>query len=158
SNYASRGLEFVERNSADKSPKVSKQQWENERNHERMSVLLLRGRLYLKLRETSKAQGDFQEAYFLVPNAEAAEKLGEIAELNKELLVAIQQYARAFALGDGGKGGAERREVRQKLGNVWRLAHGTDDGLGDYVLRTYDEITAGPARANTPRNVGVKDP
>jgi len=62
SNYASRVLEFIERNSADKSPKISKEQWESERNRDRMSVLLVRGRLYLKLRETSKAQGDFQEA------------------------------------------------------------------------------------------------
>jgi len=158
SNYASRVLEFIERNSAEKSPKVSKEQWESERNRDRMSVLLLRGRLYLKLRETARAQGDFQEAYFLSPNSEAAEKLGEIAEMHKELLTAIQQYARAFALGDSAKGGAERREVRQKLGNVWRLAHGTDGGLGDYILRTYDEITATPGRAQAPRNVGAKDP
>lgn len=158
SNYASRVLEFIERNSADKSPKVSKEQWESERNRERMSVLLLRGRLYLKLRETAKAQGDFQEAYFLSPNAEAAERLGELAELNKELLGAIQQYARAFALGDGAKGGADKRGVRQKLGNVWRLAHGTDDGLGDYILRTYDELTAMPGSSHAQRNVGAKDP
>jgi thiol-disulfide isomerase/thioredoxin len=158
SNYASRVLEFIERNNADKSPKISKERWESERNRDRMSVLLLRGRLYLKQRETSKAQGDFQEAYFLSPNAEAAEKLGEIAELNKELLVAIQQYARAFALGDNTKGGVQRREVRKKLGNVWRLAHGTDDGLGDLILRTYDEITVTPGRTQAQRNAGAKDP
>jgi thiol-disulfide isomerase/thioredoxin len=158
SNYASRVLEFIERNSTDKSPKVSKEQWESERNRDRMSVLLVRGRLYLKLRETSKAQGDFQEAYFLSPNAEAAEKLGEIAEMNKEPLMAIQQYARAFALSDNAKGGAERRGVRQKLGNVWRLVHGTDDGLGDYLLRTYDELTTRPGSSRAQKNAGAKDP
>jgi len=158
SNYASRVLEFIERNSADKSPKVSKEQWESERNRDRMSVLLVRGRLYLKLRETSKAQADFQEAYFLSPNAEAAERLGEIAEMNKELLTAIQQYARAFALSDNTKSGAERRGVRQKLGNVWRLAHGTDDGLGDYLLRTYDELTTRPGASHAQKNAGAKDP
>ncbi|HXT77583.1 MAG TPA: thioredoxin domain-containing protein [Candidatus Eisenbacteria bacterium] len=158
SNYASRVLEFIERNSADKSPKVSKEQWESERNRDRMSVLLVRGRLYLKLRETSKAQGDFQEAYFLSPNAEAAEKLGEIAEMNKEPLMAIQQYARAFALSDNAKGGAERRGVRQKLGNVWRLVHGTDDGLGDYLLRTYDELTTRPGSSRAHKNAGAKEP
>jgi thiol-disulfide isomerase/thioredoxin len=158
SNYASRVLEFIDRNSADKSPKVSKEQWESDRNRDRMSVLLVRGRLYLKLRETSKAQADFQEAYFLSPNAEAAERLGEIAEMNKELLTAIQQYARAFALSDNAKSGAERRGVRQKLGNVWRLAHGTDDGLGDYLLHTYDELTARPGTSRAQKNAGAKDP
>ena len=158
SNYASRVLEFIERNGADKSPKVSKEQWESERNRDRMSVLLVRGRLYLKLRETSKALGDFQEAYFLSPNAEAAEKLGEIAEMNKEPLMAIQEYARAFALSDNAKGGAERRGVRQKLGNVWRLAHGTDDGLGYYLLRTYDELTARSGSSHAQKNPGARDP
>ena len=159
-SYASRVLEFIERGSEEKSPKISKEQWEAERNRDRVSVLLLRGRLYLKLHDAAKARGDFEAGYALSPNAEAAEKLGEIAELNKELLQAIQEYARAFALGDGGKGAAERRTVRQKLGNVWRLAHGTDDGLGEYILRTYDEINAVAAGAHpaVARNSGVKDP
>ncbi len=159
-NYSSRVLEFIERGGEEKSPKVSKEQWEADRNRDRISVLLLRGRLYLKLHDNAKAQSDFEAGYALSPNAEAAEKLGEIAELNKELLQAIQQYARAFALGDGGKGAAERRVVRQKLGNVWRLAHGTDDGLGEYILRTYDEINAVAAGTHptVARNSGVKDP
>jgi thiol-disulfide isomerase/thioredoxin len=159
-SYASRVLEFIKRGSEEKSPKISKEQWEEERNRDRVSVLLLRGRLYLKLHDVAKARADFEVAYVLSPNAEAAEKLGEIAELNKELLRAIQEYARAFALGDGGKGTTVRREVRQKLGNVWRLAHGTDDGLGEYVLRTYDEINAAAAGAHSAaaRNSGMKDP
>jgi thiol-disulfide isomerase/thioredoxin len=156
--YASRVLDFIERGAEEKSPKISKEQWEAERNRDRISVLLLRGRLYLKLHETVKAQADFQAGYALTPNAEAAEKLGEIAELNKELLRATQEYARAFALGDNGKGGAERREVRQKLGNVWRLAHGADDGLGEYILHTYDELNGGPGNSRAARNAGMKDP
>jgi thiol-disulfide isomerase/thioredoxin len=158
SNYASRVLEFIDRGTVEKSPKISHEQWNSERNQDRVSILLLRGRLYLKLRETSKAQADFEESFALMPNAEAAEKLGEIAELNKELLRAIQDYARAFALGDSAKGGAERREVRQKLGNVWRLVHGTDEGLGDYILHTYDEVTANRAGRHAQRNAGAKDP
>jgi thiol-disulfide isomerase/thioredoxin len=158
-SYASRVLEFIERGGEEKSPKISKEQWEADRNRDRVSVLLLRGRLYLKLKETGKARADFETAYALAPNAEAAEKLGEIAELNKELLQAIQEYARAFALSDNAKGGSERRNVRQKLGNVWRLAHGTDEGLGEYILRAYDELnSAANGHAAVARNAGVKDP
>jgi thiol-disulfide isomerase/thioredoxin len=158
-NYASRVLEFIERGTAEKSPKISQEQWEVERRRDRMSVLLLRGRLYLKLQEPVKAEVDFQGSYALMPNAEAAEKLGEIAETHKELLRAAQEYARAFSLSDNAKnGGAERREVRQKLGNVWRLAHGTEDGLGDYILRTYDELTTNQAASQAQRNPAAKDP
>jgi thiol-disulfide isomerase/thioredoxin len=159
-SYASRVLEFIERGGEEKSPKISKEQWEADRNRDRVSVLLLRGRLYSKLKEAGKARADFETAYALTPNPEAAEKLGEIAELNKELLQAIQEYARAFALGDNAKGGSERRNVRQKLGNVWRLAHGTDEGLGEYILRTYDELNSAAAGGHPAiaRNAGVKDP
>ena len=157
-NYSTRVLEFVERGNEEKSPKISKEEWETDKNRDRMTLLLLRGRLYLKLHEASKAQKDFQDSYALIPSAGAAEKLGEIAELNKELLTAIQEYARAFALADSAKNGADRREIRQKLGNVWRLAHGSDDGLGEYVLHTYDEVTAVPGNPHARRNAGAKDP
>jgi thiol-disulfide isomerase/thioredoxin len=157
-NYSSRVLEFIDRGSAEKSPKISEADWQADKNRDRMTLLLLRGRLYLKQHETAKAQKDFQDSYALVPSAGAAEKLGEIAELNKNLLQAIQEYSRAFALADSGKTGPDRREIRQKLGNVWRLAHGSDDGLGEYILHTYDETTVAPGNPHAKRNAGAKDP
>jgi thiol-disulfide isomerase/thioredoxin len=155
-SYSTRVLEYI--GSDEKSPKISKEDWEASKNHDRMTVLLLRGRLYLKLHETAKAQKDFEDSYAFDPSAGAAEKLGEIAELNKDLPRAIQQYARAFALADATKNVPDRRAIRQKLGNVWRLAHGSDDGLGEYVLHTYDEVTASPAKSNVARNAGAKEP
>jgi len=155
-SYSTRVLEYI--GSDEKSPKISKEDWEASRNHDRMTVLLLRGRLYLKLHETAKAQKDFEDSYAFDPSAGAAEKLGEIAELNKDLPRAIQQYARAFALADATKNTPDRREIRRKLGNVWRLAHGSDDGLGEYVLHTYDEVTASPAKSNAARNASAKEP
>jgi thiol-disulfide isomerase/thioredoxin len=155
-SYSTRVLEYI--GSDEKSPKISKEDWEASKNHDRMTVLLLRGRLYLKLHETAKAQKDFEDSYTFDPSAGAAEKLGEIAELNKDLPRAIQQYARAFALADATKNTPDRREIRRKLGNVWRLAHGSDDGLGEYVLHTYDEVTASPAKSNAARNASAKEP
>jgi thiol-disulfide isomerase/thioredoxin len=157
-NYSTRVLAYIDRGNDEKSPKISKEEWETSKKHDRMTVLLLRGRLYLKLHETSKAQQDFEDSYGFEASSGAAEKLGEIAELNKDLPRAIQQYARAFALADGAKSTPGRREIRQNLGNVWRLAHGSDDGLGEYVLRTYDEVTAAPGKPNTARNAGAKEP
>jgi thiol-disulfide isomerase/thioredoxin len=157
-NYSTRVLEYIDRGNDEKSPKISKEEWETSKKHDRMTVLLLRGRLYLKLHETSKAQKDFEDSYGFEAGSGAAEKLGEIAELNKDLPRAIQHYARAFALADGSKTTPGRREIRQNLGNVWRLAHGSDEGLGEYVLRTYDEVTAAPGKPNTARNTGAKEP
>jgi thiol-disulfide isomerase/thioredoxin len=81
-----------------------------------------------------------------MPNAAAAEKLGELAEMKKDSTEASTQYARAFALADAEKGSPSRREIRANLGNVWRQAHGSDAGLGDFLLETFDQVSraAGP--------------
>src|SRR6266699_2085260 len=130
-NYATRVLAFVEGSSSgEKSSKVSQEDWAAEKKRNRMSVLSLRGRLQLKLKDMVAAQKDFEESYALLPGATAAEQLGEIAEMKKDLNRAVEQYARAFALADSYTGPAGRHEIRQKLGNVWRLSHGSDAGLG----------------------------
>jgi thiol-disulfide isomerase/thioredoxin len=157
-NYATRVLNFIDRStSAQKSPKMSREEWESERKRERMTLLLLRGRLYQRLHELPQAQSDFEESYELLPNAAAAEKLGEIAEFNKDLPSAVEEYARAFALADA-DGASGRREMRQKLGNVWRLAHGNDQGLAEFLLRTYDQVTTPPATSQSQRNAGAHEP
>jgi thiol-disulfide isomerase/thioredoxin len=157
-SYATRVLDFVNRPNDEKSPKVSQEEYVASKNHDRMTVLVFRGRLYMKLKDNTKAEKDFEDAYAFEPSAVAAEKMGEIAELNKDLPRAIQQYARAFSLFEGTKSAADRRETRQKLGNVWRLAHGSDDGLGAFVLKTYDELNASPAKSTAAKNPGATDP
>src|SRR5438309_625745 len=157
-NYAARVLEFVERTSSgEKSPKISQEEWTIERKRDRMSVLTLRGRLELRLKDTVSAQKDFEASYAILPSSAAAEQLGEIAELKKDSKGAIEQYARAFALADATNGAAARREIRQKLGNVWRLAHGSDDGLGDYLLRTYDDASQASMAAKPRKNADAHE-
>jgi thiol-disulfide isomerase/thioredoxin len=158
-SYATRVLDFVNRPDDEKSPKVSQAEFLASKNHDRMTVLVFRGRLYLKLKDNARAEKDFEDAYAFEPSAVAAEKMGEIAELNKDLPRSIQQYARAFSLFEGAKTANDRRETRQKLGNVWRLAHGSDDGLGAYLLKTYDELNAAPPKSTAAiKNFGVTDP
>jgi thiol-disulfide isomerase/thioredoxin len=158
-NYATRVLEFVERSSAiAKSPKISEAEWALENKNDRMSILAMRGRLELKLKDTGAAQKDFEASYAILPGPTAAEQLGEIAELRKDLNTAIQQYARAFALAEATTGPSSRREIRQKLGNVWRLAHGADDGLGEYLLRTYDDISKASLAPKPRKNADAREP
>lgn len=158
-SYSSRVLDYVSQAPVDeKSPKVSLEEWTAEKKRNQTTILSLRGRLYFKLHDLPAAQKDFAASYALVPSAGAAEKLGEIAELNKDLTAAINEYARAFALGDSAAGPAGRRELRQKLGNVWRLAHGSDNGLGEYLLSTYDAVAKPEDSATAKRNAGLKDP
>src|SRR5271168_1284067 len=121
-----------------------------------MSLLVLRGRLYMKLKDADSARRDLLASYTMQPNAAAAEKLGELAELTKDSAEASKQYARAFALADPGKSTPSRREIREKLGNVWRQAHGSDTGLGDFILLTFDEVSRATAPATVKRNADAK--
>jgi thiol-disulfide isomerase/thioredoxin len=158
-NYATRVLEYVNRSAAgQKSPKISKEEWAAEQKRDKVNILTLRGRLAFKLREYAAAEKDSRASMVLSPNAAAGEQLGEIAELNKDLPAAIKEYARAFALADASSDGANRRELRQKLGNVWRLAHGSDEGLGEYLLHAYDENIASADPPKPKRNANAKEP
>jgi thiol-disulfide isomerase/thioredoxin len=158
-NYSSRVLESVEHSSStDKSPRQSPEEWKNEKKRDLVSILLLRGRLQMKLHDMVAAQKDLEASYALLPSAGSAEKLGEIAELKKDLTRAIAEYARAFVLADAATGGANRHEIRQKLGNVWRLSHGSEDGLGDFLLRTYGDFTLAAGGGATRKNASAKEP
>jgi thiol-disulfide isomerase/thioredoxin len=158
-NYSSRVLDYVNRTSSgEKSPKISKEQWEADQRRDKVNILVLRGRLAFKLRDNAAADKDFRASMALSPSAAAGEKLGEIAELNKDLPGAINEYARAFALSGASGSGANRREIRQKLGNVWRLGHGSDQGLGDYLLQAYDDVVVSSEAAKPKRNANAKEP
>ena len=158
-NYCARVIELIGRESAnEKSPRVSNEQFEKDKQRDAASIYLVRGRLHQKLNEMQDAQKDFEESFRRAPGAAAAERLGELAELRKDLNGAIHQYALAFALAEGSTGGVTRAELRKKLGNVWRLAHGSEDGLGEYLLRAYDENAAAAVGPKPARNLGLKEP
>jgi thiol-disulfide isomerase/thioredoxin len=158
-SYATRVLDYVDRtSSSERSPRVSEEQWQLEKTNDQASTLFLRGDLYLKLKEFAAAQKDFQASYQILPATGAAERLGETAELKKDWNSAITEYARAFALAEGRNGSVSRKEIRQKLGNVWRLAHGSDDGLGEYLLRTYDDVSRISSSAQPRKNADAREP
>lgn len=157
-SYCSRVLDYVQRSSLEeKSPRVSPEDWEQQKIRDRSSVLRLRGRLHLKLKENVEARKDFEQSYALVPTSSTAEQLGEIAELENSQTRAITEYARAFALADSSST-PSRREIRRKLGNVWRLAHGSEDGLGEYLLATFDELSSEAPRHVQPKNSSAREP
>lgn len=156
--YCTRVLGYVESTSVSgKSPRVSAEDWETEKKRDRSSFLLTRGHLYQKLNDLASAQKDDEASYSLYPTSLAAERLGELAELRKDLNGAIHEYALAFALSDGTSGGSTRVELRKKIGNAWRIAHGSEDGLGQYLLQTFDDAANTVAPAKPARNPGGKD-
>jgi thiol-disulfide isomerase/thioredoxin len=158
-SYCTRVVDRLEHTSlADKPVRVSAEEWQNDQKRDISSLLVVRGRLEQKLNDLSSAQRDFAASYAALPNGAAAECLGEIAELQKNLNDTLRQYARAFSLDDRGDGVSSQRELRKKIGNVWRLAHGSEDGLGAYLLQAYDETAASIIPPKTIPNKGLKEP
>ena len=158
-SYCTRVVDRLGRTSlADKPVRVSPEEWQNNQKRDISSLLVVRGHLEQKLNDLSGAQKDFTASYTVVPNGAAAENLGELAELKKDLSEALRQYARAFSLDDRGEGVSSQRELRKKIGNVWRLAHGSEDGLGAYLLQAYDETAASIVPPKSIPNKGLKEP
>jgi thiol-disulfide isomerase/thioredoxin len=156
-SYSTRILDLVERASpSERSARVSLEQWEQQKKSDLANTHFLRGDLYFKLKDYDAARKDLEISYETFPSAGAAQRLGETAELQKDLNTAIEKYARAFALAEGKSGSVSREEIRKKIGNVWRLAHGSEIGLGEYLLNTYDTVTR-PSLKNSVRNDGVKE-
>jgi thiol-disulfide isomerase/thioredoxin len=156
-SYSTRILDLVEHiSSSERSPRVSVEQWELQKKGDLANTHFLRGDLYFKLKDYDSARKDLETSYEIFPTAGAAQRLGETAELQKDLNTAILGYARAFALAEGKNGNVSREEIRKKLGNVWRLAHGSENGLGEYLLTTYDAVTRTSLKKMR-RNDGIKE-
>src|SRR5689334_10170592 len=156
-SYSTRILDLVERASpSERSSRVSLEQWEQQKKSDLANTHFLRGDLYFKLKDYDAARKDLATSYEIFPSAGAAQRLGETAELQKDLNTAIQEYARAFALAEGKSGTVSGEEIRKKIGNVWRLGHGSEIGLGEYLLNTYDAVTR-PVSKKSVRNDGVKE-
>lgn len=156
-SYSTRILGLVERASpTERSSRVSLEQWEQQKKSDLANSHFLRGDLYFKLKDYDAARKDLETSYEIFPNAAAAQRLGETAELQKDLNTTIEEYARAFALAEGKSGNVSREEIRKKLGNVWRLAHGSEKGLGEYLLNTYDAVTRSSLKKSV-RNEGIKE-
>jgi thiol-disulfide isomerase/thioredoxin len=161
SGYVTRVLDRVEKSQpTDKSPRMSLQDWHDNQDQLRAALYNLRGQIEKSQHDYDAAAKDLHMSYAIHPSAVAADQLGELAEMRRDLATAIDEYMLAFVLPESGPAGkVNRRDVRKKLGNVWRQVHGNEDGLGQAVLAAYDlQGAAGvPTSAPASRNKDAKD-
>jgi cytochrome c biogenesis protein CcmG/thiol:disulfide interchange protein DsbE len=147
SGYVSRVLDRIDKTTAaEKPPRVSPAEWQQHHDDLRAALYNLRGQIEKSQHDDVAAEKDLRMSYAVQRNAVAAEQLGELAEMRRDYATAAQEYLLAFVLPeDGAVGKVNRREVRKRLGNVWRQLHGSEDGLGAAVLAQYDSLGAVPA-------------
>jgi thiol-disulfide isomerase/thioredoxin len=157
--YVSRVLDRVQKSAITEPPeRVASAEWQLEQKKLEMSVYLVRGRLEMRRRRYDRAVADLEASYRALPNPAAAMRLGEIAELRKDYAKAIEYYTTAFVLPENYGAAVNGREIRSKLGNVWRLLNGSDAGLGEHLLTAYDHLPERvPGNPAAERNRGANE-
>jgi len=166
-DYDTRLIERVSKADPDSRPQqMTLEDWQAGRNRFLVELYVLRGRLQRHMHKNDDAVKDLTAGFQLIPNADAALTLGEIAEERKESDEAIRQYATAFALAgqepaDANSQPLDRDTLRLRIGNLWRFTHPTNAGLGDVMLTAFDHSRE-VARADKPDapvyNKDVSDP
>jgi thiol-disulfide isomerase/thioredoxin len=158
--YVGRVLDRVEKTQAEERPERSSlAEWQDRQAQLRALLYFLRGEIEKKQSSYEASTKDLENSYAIRANAAAAELLGEIAEMRGDSAGAIDEYTLAFVLPESSPAGkVDRRDVRMKLGNVWKKEYGTENGLGAQILAAYDGLAAPPANANPAvRNKDAKD-
>ena len=166
-DYDTRLLDRVSKADPESRPQqLTLEDWQTGRNKFMVDLYVLRGRLQYHLHKNEDAVKDLTAGFHLLPNAEAALTLGEIAEGDKHADEAIRQYAMAFALSGQEQADAQnppldRDLLRSRMGNLWRFTHDSAAGLGDIMLSAYDRSRE-MAKAEKPEapsyNKDVTDP
>ena len=166
-DYDTRLIDRVSKADPETRPQqMTLEDWQAGRNKFLSDLYGLRGRLQYHMHKNDDAVKDLTAGFHLLPNAEAAQTLGEIAEENKHADEAVRQYAMAFILAgqeqaDASGASVDLDSLRSQMGNLWRFSHDSTTGLGDIVLSAYDHSRE-TARAEKPDapiyNKDVTDP
>jgi thiol-disulfide isomerase/thioredoxin len=164
-SYAETLVKEIEQitNTSRRPGRYSQAQWDDRKNKGLASVYLLRARANADLNNDSAAKSDANKSYNLGKLAGAAAVLGEIAERNKSIDEALNQYLLAFAISVISEEDIDRKGIRAKLGQLHTSKYGSETGLGDKLLKAYDaygkEYSAYLAKLNGPDiNAGMTDP
>lgn len=76
------------------------------------------------------------------PTAEGARQLATWLARTGHETDALEWLANAFTLEDPGNTEADRARDRSRMGDLYTKAHGSEKGLGDLVLLSYDRMSA----------------
>lgn len=163
-SYSDQLIERVETVlAAGKPGRLSAAQWTDRKERSRASVRYLRGQLLVDIGEPEKAALDFKRSFKIIKLAAVAVALGDLAEKRQARDEAIDYYLQAFAIAFSSDEDIDRKAVRAKLSQLYVARFGSETGLGDKLLKTYDllikEREQYLASVETPNiNAGIADP
>ena len=160
--YATRLIQRADKLAREPKPlEVSAEKWEQNQVMLRAEAYLARGKAYADSGENGKAIADFERSYDAYPSAQVAERIGDAAAKGGSNGRAIESYATAFAFPERNADPAHREQVRKKLSRIYVAKYHSEKGLGDLILRRYDELMRRFQSRDTAEdaaNTGVHDP
>jgi thiol-disulfide isomerase/thioredoxin len=122
--------------------RISRGQWTEELDRGGARALALRARATGNLGDLNEAVALARRSFEAYPSAEAAREVARwLIRLGQEA-AAVPFLADAFTIVDPKNTDAARSIDRQRMGELYRKTHGSEKGLGDLVLESYDRTSA----------------
>jgi len=136
--YARRYEELVRQMQRDRSGA----QWRNETDRGLGRALCDEARASGNLGRPEEALALAQRAFETYPNADSAREAARWYERLGKPEEAARRLADAFTIPDPRATDADRARDRGRMGELYRQAKGSEEGLGDLVLQAYDRNVA----------------
>jgi thiol-disulfide isomerase/thioredoxin len=117
-------------------------QWSEELDRGMGRATVLEARATGNLGKLDDAVALAQKSWDSFPTAEAAREIARWMIKAGKKDEAVAHFADAFTIVDSRNTDSDRSKDRQRMGEIYREAHGSEKGLGDIILEAYDR-TAG---------------
>jgi thiol-disulfide isomerase/thioredoxin len=105
-------------------------------------ALVFQARAAGNLGDAEKAAALASRAWEQRPSAESAREIGRWLAKAGKPMEAVRHYADAFTIADPNSTDIDRAKDRAKMGELYRQVKGSEAGLGDLVLESYDRMAA----------------
>lgn len=127
--------------SSHKPGRLSRLQWQEQKDQGLASIYLVRGRVLAELDQLDRAVADLRRSYSLYPLAGTALSLSEINEKQQRLDDALKFSVLAFVLAYSGDEQIDSRAIRRRMGALYVAKNKNEKGLGEMLLETWDKYT-----------------
>lgn len=117
-------------------------QKQEDRDRAKARTLIYQSRARVMLGETEDAERAASRAFETYPNAESAREWAAVLLLLGRTDDAMQRLADAFAIPDARALETDRQSDRLRLGELYTKKNGSEKGLGDFILASYDRTSS----------------
>lgn len=121
--------------------RVSAGQWSDDLDKAQSRAVVLESRGAGNLGDLPSAVALAGQSWAAYPTAEGAREWAKWLAKSGDLAGAVEHYAQAFVIEDPRSTEVDRAHDRMRMGELYVKANGSEKGLGDIVLRAYDQTS-----------------